>query len=77
MISCAQAAAILGVSTIRVAQLCRQGRIAGAAKLGKKAWMIPDNFTVSVGLRGPVGAAGVRQAPQVAQTAIDRPSGPI
>ncbi len=45
MITVAQAAKILGVSRVRVCQLCRAGRIEGANQFGN-AWMIPTPFKV-------------------------------
>jgi hypothetical protein len=57
MIDSAQAAARLGVSTLRVQQLCRQRRIKGARLVGR-VWMIPEEFEVTPGARGPAPKAG-------------------
>jgi len=41
VICISEAAAKLGISNVRVQQLCRQGRIIGAQKVGR-AWVLPD-----------------------------------
>ena len=41
MLTAAQAAARLGISTRRVQKLCEVGEIAGAERFGN-AWMTPD-----------------------------------
>jgi len=46
MKSVTQAAEYLGVSGRRVRRLCVEGRIQGAEKCGR-AWILPDNPTVS------------------------------
>jgi excisionase family DNA binding protein len=56
MISSKEAAARLGVSQLRVQQLCRQRRITGAKLLGR-VWMIPADFEIAPGSRGPKGKA--------------------
>jgi len=43
-LNASQAAAELGVSRMRMVQLCRLGRIAGARKVGK-VWVIPTPVT--------------------------------
>jgi excisionase family DNA binding protein len=52
MIDTTEAAERLGVSTLRVQQLCRQRRIKGARLTGR-VWMIPEYFVVTPGTRGP------------------------
>ena len=52
LISSAEAAARLGVTQIRVQTLCRQRRIPGARLIGR-LWMLPDDFEVTPGTRGP------------------------
>lgn len=51
-IDVATAANRLGVSTLRVQQLCRQRRIKGARLVGR-VWQIPEDFEVTPGTRGP------------------------
>ncbi len=51
-IDTATAAQQLGISTLRVQQLCQQRRIKGARLVGR-VWMIPEQFTVTPGTRGP------------------------
>ena len=52
MIKVAEAAARLEVTTARIQQLCRAQRIPGA-RLHGRIWLIPENFTVRPGKRGP------------------------
>jgi len=53
MIPLSAAAARLGVSTVHVAKLCRDGRIPGAKRIGARMWVVPNRFTVTPGTRGP------------------------
>jgi len=53
MISTAEAAARMGVTRLRVQQLCRARRIPGARLMGGRTWMLPENFNVNPGARGP------------------------
>jgi hypothetical protein len=46
------AAAKLRVTPQRVRVLCRERRITGARLIGR-TWMLPDDFTVTPGTRGP------------------------
>ena len=52
MIDLAEAARRLGVDQSRVRVLCRQRRIPRARLVGR-VWMIPDDFEVTPGTRGP------------------------
>jgi hypothetical protein len=52
MIDLAEAARRLGVDPSRVRALCRQRRIPRARLVGR-VWMIPDDFEVTPGTRGP------------------------
>jgi hypothetical protein len=52
MIDTTEAARHLGVGALRVQQLCRQRRIKGA-RLSGRVWMIPEDFVVKPGTRGP------------------------
>jgi hypothetical protein len=52
MIDTVAAAGRLGVTPLRVQQLCRQRRIKGARLTGR-VWMIPEDFEVTPGTRGP------------------------
>ena len=52
LVTVTQAAAKLGVKPVRVRQLCQQGRIKGAEKLGS-AWVIPKPIEIIPGTRGP------------------------
>jgi hypothetical protein len=52
MIDAATAAAKLGVNVQRLRLLCRQRRIPGARLIGR-TWMLPENFEVTPGTRGP------------------------
>lgn len=51
-ISSAEAAQRLGVTVGRVQALLRQRRILGTRLVGR-VWLIPFNFTVTPGARGP------------------------
>ena len=53
------AAAELGVSPRRIHQMLSDSRIEGARKIGRD-WVVPSPVRVTVGKRGPVGAAGPR-----------------
>jgi hypothetical protein len=55
-ITTAQAAEELGVTRGRVIQLCNQGRVEGAERIGRD-WIIPTPVKVSPGTRGPRGIA--------------------
>jgi excisionase family DNA binding protein len=52
MITVDEAAARLGVTAIRVRQLCRERRVKGARMVGR-TWQIPSDFSVTPGTRGP------------------------
>lgn len=52
LLTVTQAAAELGVRPVRVRQLCQQGRIRGAEKLGS-SWVIPKPMDIIPGTRGP------------------------
>ena len=52
LVTVSQAAEELGVQPVRVRQLCQQGRIKGAEKLGW-AWVIPQPIKIIPGTRGP------------------------
>jgi len=52
LVTVSQAAEELGVKPVRVRQLCQQGRIKGAEKLGW-AWVIPQPVEIIPGTRGP------------------------
>ena len=69
-ISVKQAAEELGVTEVRVRQLCQQGRIQGATRIGWR-WVIPRPIAIRQGSRGPVGAsrspAGYLTATQAAR----------
>jgi excisionase family DNA binding protein len=52
MIDTAAAATRLGVSVLRIQQLCKDRRIRGARLVGRQ-WQIPEGFTVTPGKRGP------------------------
>jgi hypothetical protein len=58
LITSADAAAKLGVTLVRVQALCRQRRIPGARLIGR-TWMLPADFVVTPGERGP--AMGARK----------------
>ncbi len=51
-IDVATAAKQLGVDVSRVRVLCRERRIPGARLVGR-TWMIPQEFKVTPGTRGP------------------------
>jgi hypothetical protein len=51
-IDVATAATRLGVNLQRMRVLCRERRIKGARLVGR-VWMIPENFEVTPGTRGP------------------------
>jgi len=51
-IDVATAAARVGVNVQRMRVLCRDRRIKGARLVGR-VWMIPDDFEVTPGTRGP------------------------
>ena len=53
MITTAEAAERLGVSVVRVQTLCKQRRVPGARLVGGRTWMLPENFEVKPGARGP------------------------
>ncbi|NQT72072.1 MAG: helix-turn-helix domain-containing protein [Chloroflexi bacterium] len=52
LLTVTQAAEKLGVKPVRVRQLCQQGRIKGAEKLGS-TWIIPTPIDIRPGTRGP------------------------
>ena len=52
MIDTAEAAKRLGITQARVSKLCGQRRIKGARLVGR-TWMIPADFEVTPGKRGP------------------------
>jgi len=39
----AEAAACIGISTVRMTQLCRRGQVPGAVRFGR-VWMVPAGF---------------------------------
>jgi excisionase family DNA binding protein len=47
-----EAARQLGISRLRIQQLCQSRRIKGARLIGR-VWMIPEDFVVTPGKRGP------------------------
>ena len=47
-----QVATELGVKPVRIRQLCQQGRVKGAEKLGS-TWVIPKPINIAPGTRGP------------------------
>jgi excisionase family DNA binding protein len=53
LITSAEAAKLLKVSQVRVQALCRQRRIPGARLLAGRTWMLPADFKVTPGTRGP------------------------
>lgn len=59
LISTAEAAKRLGLSAVRVRELCLQRRIKGARLIGR-VWMIPEAIEVTPGSRGPRGKAAGR-----------------
>lgn len=52
LISSQQAAEQIGVSISRIQALLRQRRISGARLVGR-VWMVPEDFRVTPGSRGP------------------------
>ena len=42
-VTTAEAAARIGISTVRMTQLCRRGQVSGALRFGR-AWMVPADF---------------------------------
>jgi len=50
----AEAAQQLGVTQQRVQALCRQRRIPGARLIASRTWLLPANFKVTPGTRGPM-----------------------
>lgn len=56
----AEAAEVLKKSTSLICKLCVQGKLAGAYKLGKKMWLIPEE-AVREYVPGPKGFAAVWQ----------------
>jgi len=52
LILAAEAAQRLGVTPARIRQFCQQRRVPGARLIGRN-WMLPDNFEVKPGARGP------------------------
>ena len=52
IVTVTQAAEELGVKPVRVRQLCQQGRVKGAEKLGS-TWVIPKPIDIAPGTRGP------------------------
>lgn len=55
-ISVEDAANQLGLSPRRVRELCGTGRIPGATRLFGRIWVLPTEFTITSGSRGPKGA---------------------
>jgi excisionase family DNA binding protein len=49
----AEAAQRLGVTQQRVQTLCRQRRIPGARLIASRTWLLPVDFRVTPGTRGP------------------------
>jgi hypothetical protein len=56
MIDTGEAANRLGVTWLRVQQLCRQRRIPGSRLIGRQ-WFVPYDFEVTPGARGPASQA--------------------
>ena len=52
MITTEEAARRQGVTALRIGQLCRAQRIAGA-RLEGRSWLIPEDFEIQPGSRGP------------------------
>ncbi len=52
LITSAEAARRLGVTIARLRVLCRARRIKGARLIGR-SWMLPEDFKVNPGARGP------------------------
>jgi excisionase family DNA binding protein len=52
-VTTAEAARLLGVTQQRVQTLCRQRRIRGARLIANRTWLLPANFKVTPGTRGP------------------------
>ncbi len=52
MLSTADAAKRLGLTPGRIRELCIARRIKGARLVGR-TWLIPENFEVTPGTRGP------------------------
>ncbi len=52
LLTVTQAATELGVKPVRVRQLCQQGRVKGAEKVGF-SWVIPKPIDIVPGTRGP------------------------
>jgi hypothetical protein len=52
LIRAAEAAAKRGMTLRRMQALCRQRRIKGARLVGR-VWMIPEDFEITPGTRGP------------------------
>jgi hypothetical protein len=52
-ITTADAAQRLGVTQQRIQTLCRQRRIPGARLIADRTWLLPANFKVTPGTRGP------------------------
>jgi excisionase family DNA binding protein len=53
MISLAEGAERLGLTVRRLQALCQQRRIPGARLIGGRAWLLPRDFKVTPGTRGP------------------------
>lgn len=66
-----EAARRLGVDASRVRVLLRQRRIKGARLVGR-VWMIPEDFSVTPGTRGPALTAGSLGADLIANDTAPR-----
>src|SRR5947208_16124188 len=53
MIGTIEAAQRLGVTRARVHALCKQRRIPGTRLVAGRAWLLPEDFEVTPGTRGP------------------------
>lgn len=60
-ISCKSAAKMIGVSTRRIQQMCKQKEIVGAIKDGRN-WLIPDNAILSPKKPLPIGVSDFKSA---------------
>lgn len=52
MLTTDEAAECAGLSRLRIQQLCKARRIPGA-RLQGRVWLIPENFEIKPGKRGP------------------------
>ena len=64
-----EAASFLKKSTSLICKLCVRGKLAGAYKLGKKMWLIPEK-SVKEYVPGPKGFAAVKAQKQALMQAF-------